>query len=163
LQTPAAVHYVSVEPMLGAVDLHSISKPHQVSVQANVLDQHGYYQGLDWVICGGESGPGARPMHPNWVRSLRDQCQAAGVPFFFKQWGEWMGMDYTGARIAGDGAECFRWSGVPMPPFLPGESIGKNHRFDQGFGASRIGKKRAGHRLDGRTWQQFPVITGALT
>jgi len=74
-----------------------------------------------------------------------------------------MGMDYTGARIAGNGAEVFHWSGVPMPPFLSGESIGENYRFDQSFGASRIGKKRAGHLLDGRTWQEFPVIAGALT
>ena len=57
----------------------------------NVHPIHGvedpFPRGLDWVICGGESGPGARPMHPDWARSLRDQCQAAGVPFFFKQWG----------------------------------------------------------------------------
>src|SRR5690606_38608206 len=44
---------------------------------------------LTWIVAGGESGPGARPMHPDWARGLRDQCKAAGVPFFFKQWGEW--------------------------------------------------------------------------
>jgi protein gp37 len=68
-ETPAAVRFVSFEPLLadmGQVDL----------------------SGIDWVICGGESGPGARPMHPDWVRSLRDQCAAASVPFFFKQWGD---------------------------------------------------------------------------
>ena len=70
-ETSAAKRFLSVEPLLedlGVIDL----------------------TGIDWVICGGESGKGARPMHPDWARSLRDQCQAAGVPFFFKQWGEWV-------------------------------------------------------------------------
>ncbi len=69
LATPAAVRFLSVEPLLGPVALRDL------------MDK------IDWVIVGGESGPGARPMHPDWVRSIRDQCQAAGVPFFFKQWG----------------------------------------------------------------------------
>lgn len=67
-QTPAAIRFLSIEPLLediGKLDL----------------------TGIDWVIVGGESGPGARPMHPDWARSVRDQCQAAGVAFFFKQWG----------------------------------------------------------------------------
>jgi protein gp37 len=74
-QTPAAVRFVSIEPMLGPVDFGS-----------DQLTKH-WGPGLDWVIVGGESGPGARPMHPDWVRSARDQCAAAGVPFLFKQWG----------------------------------------------------------------------------
>ena len=80
LQIPAEVLFVSVEPMLGEVDL------------SRYLDMgHAdWREGINWVICGGESGPGARPMHPDWVRSVRDQCQAARVPFFFKQWGEWV-------------------------------------------------------------------------
>ena len=78
LQTPAAVRFISVEPMLGPVDLFN----------ADGDGLRGGLKGaLDWVICGGESGPGARPLHPNWARALRDQCQSAGVPFFFKQWG----------------------------------------------------------------------------
>jgi len=75
LDTPAAIRFVSAEPLLGPVDL------------SRYLTQGTRH--LDWVICGGESGPGARPMHPDWARSLRDQCAAAGVPFFFKQWGAW--------------------------------------------------------------------------
>ena len=67
LHIPAAVRFLSVEPLLETVAV--------------------YLQGLHWVIVGGESGRGARPMHPDWVRSIRDQCTAAGVPFFFKQWG----------------------------------------------------------------------------
>lgn len=69
LQMPAAVRFLSCEPLLGPVDLAP------------------YLDGLDWVIVGGESGPRARPMDAEWARSLRDQCVEAGVPFFFKQWG----------------------------------------------------------------------------
>ena len=78
LETPAAVRFVSAEPLLGAID----------------LDVHG--PELDWLIVGGESGPGARPMQPEWARSLRDQCVDAGVAFFFKQWGE---HDELGLRV----------------------------------------------------------------
>ena len=98
LQTPAEVRFVSVEPMLAQVDLESI--PFDRYTKMNVLQGCGittrpgtmgqsipniYSNKLDWVICGGESGPGARPMHPDWARSLRDQCKFAGVPFFLKQ------------------------------------------------------------------------------
>lgn len=72
LQTPAVKRFVSYEPALGPVDFSP------------------YLSRLDWVIMGGESGPGARPMHPDWARSVRDQCKAAGVPFFLKQNGEWL-------------------------------------------------------------------------
>lgn len=87
LRVPAAVRFLSVEPLLGPVDL------------TPWLDEEGYdpdatpdvvpLTPIDWVIVGGESGPGARPMHPEWARSLRDQCRDAGVPFFFKQEGAW--------------------------------------------------------------------------
>lgn len=70
LQTPAAVRFVSIEPMLGPIRLDAV-------------------EWLDWVIVGGESGPKARPMPPRWVRDIRDQCVSAGTPFLFKQWGEW--------------------------------------------------------------------------
>jgi protein gp37 len=79
LKIPARVRFLSCEPLLGPVNLH-----------AGVKRPEGYRGYFDWVICGGESGPGARPMHPEWARNLRDQCAAAGVPFFFKQWGEWV-------------------------------------------------------------------------
>jgi protein gp37 len=79
LATPAAVRFLSAEPLLGPIDLS-----HHFGITPN----HGDLRGLlNWVIVGGESGPNARPMHPQWARDLRDQCQAAGVPFFFKQWG----------------------------------------------------------------------------
>ena len=83
LQTPAAVRFLSVEPMLGPIrlDLHG----HRVGAPGSAV-----VGVIDWVICGGESGPKARPMHPDWVRGLRDQCAATFLPFLFKQWGEWL-------------------------------------------------------------------------
>jgi protein gp37 len=89
---------------------------------------------LDWVIVGGESGKNARPMHPDWARSLRDQCAAAGVPFFFKQWGEW-----APKWSFGDGAGDSGFGDVP--------------EFD---GYDRIGKKVAGRLLDGREYNAVP-------
>ena len=87
--------------------------------------------GIDWVIVGGESGPGARPMHPDWARSLRDQCQAAGVPFFFKQWGEWL-------------------------PSMQDGTPGYNQEINCSDRPVRVGKKAAGALLDGCEWREFP-------
>jgi len=122
LQIPAAVRFVSVEPMLGPVDLTRISVPTGgMQVVGPPSFRHidaltGYeyildhklrgagtkrHQPIDWVFCGGESGPGARPMRPDWARSLRDQCVDAGVPFFFKQWGQYCYPD----QMPG----CHRW------------------------------------------------------
>lgn len=84
LQTPAAIRFLSAESLLGPVDLTNLQLPGGLSWNAL-----GKLAGMHWVIAGGESGPGARPMHPHWARSLRDQCVAAGVAFFFKQWGAW--------------------------------------------------------------------------
>ena len=87
LTASSARAFLSCEPLLGALDLTP------------------WLRGIDWVICGGESGPGARPMHPDWARALRDQCAEARVPFFFKQWGEWapdhMHMARVGKKLAG--------------------------------------------------------------
>jgi len=83
IQTPAAVHFVSFEPLLEEIKILDVSgwkEPHKY---------WGENLKLDWVICGGETGKNARPMHPDWARSLRDQCKAANIPFFFKQWGKW--------------------------------------------------------------------------
>lgn len=150
LQTPAAVRFISAEPLLGPVDISKWSNRFIPWENAGGLNEceHGYAAGipcpncspnLDWVICGGESGPKARPMNPDWVRSLRDQCQEASVPFFFKQWGEfiscqqdeWAGVTYCNdAECKKETASCF----------------------------TRVGKKKAGRILDGRTWDQFPEI-----
>jgi protein gp37 len=116
--------------------------------------------GLDWIIVGGESGPGARPMHPDYVRSLRDQCEAAGVPFLFKQWGEWIPYE--------DSAQPpFKWSqhgheidGHLLPDFESED--GQRQRewhcdWSDMLLARRVGKKAAGRLLDGREWNGVPA------
>ena len=94
----------SVEPMLG--DLGEI--PRELMP--------------DWIICGGESGPHARPMHPDWARSLLDQCQAASVPFFFKQWGEWVSVDHGPDDDSYDGKSC-AWLNVDGKCYDPENGI----------------------------------------
>lgn len=90
LTTPARVRFLSCEPLLGPLSLTHYLRENNWRADGSVTTR-GIVPGtkLDWVIAGGESGPGARPSHPDWYRSLRDQCAAAGVPFLFKQWGEW--------------------------------------------------------------------------
>ncbi|MGP8269092.1 MAG: DUF5131 family protein [Terracidiphilus sp.] len=96
LQTPAALRFVSCEPLLGPIDLTRVDDNGDgyFSTLDGMMccEGRGWKQGpkLDWVIVGGESGPRARPMHPEWARGLRDQCADADVPFFFKQWGEYL-------------------------------------------------------------------------
>lgn len=163
LCTPAAIRFISVEPMLGAMDISPFLErgdsdladdPLAAALLAGaVADGHGWVMpALDWVICGGESGPNARPMHPAWVRSLRDQCVAAGVPYLFKQWGEWIPRGGTtwDEWIMEDGS---RYSGSfdtrqHLQSVLPDDSCG----------IERVGKKSAGRKLDGRTWDQFPEV-----
>jgi protein gp37 len=156
LATPAAVRFISAEPLLGPVDLtnnKSSDGRTRDGITTNFLtgqwwDHTGFEQTqneqnpkgfprqrVNWVICGGESGPGARPMHPDWARSLRDQCQASGVAFFFKQWGEYLPPLQDGAR-----GEEENW-------------VVRNC----GDHPIRIGKKAAGRRLDGREWNEFPI------
>jgi len=141
LGTPAAVRWLSAEPLIGPLDIyggdpdprldgHSSSNTYigdwwEPTDNLNGPSRHG----LDWVVVGGESGAGARPMSERWALSLRDQCAAADVPFHFKQWGEfapnWL-TDDEGNRIAGS-----EW-------------------------ADRMGKKIAGRELDGREWNEYP-------
>ncbi len=123
LATPAAVRFISAEPLLGPVDLTSID------VNAwEPIDSIGVAFGderptIDWVIVGGESGPGARAMHPDWARSLRDQCAAAGVAFHFKQWGEWgpfNGQLVTNIPVACNGGVMDRYGKKPAGRLLDG-------------------------------------------
>jgi protein gp37 len=91
LEIPAAVRFVSVEPMLGPIDMTQAiygENPGPMSAFGHT-DGFGYEANIQWVIAGGETGPGARPIHPEWIRDLRDQCTIANVPFFFKSWGLW--------------------------------------------------------------------------
>ena len=136
LKTPAAVRFISAEPLLGPIKLPygSLNVGPGSSLQR---DQQGWCEnGLDWVICGGESGPGARPMNPDWARSLRDQCVDAAVPFFFKQWGENWPNEQGNYSLS------------------PEQEAGATDEDDY----SRIGKKAAGALLDGREWKQFPEV-----
>lgn len=157
LAVPAAKRFLSMEPLLGTVDLNRILVDPARHLHVSALhEQHDdcYYQSdaqIDWVIVGGESGPGARPMHPNWVRSLRDQCAAAGVPFLFKQWGEWLPDQL---RAGGDlGGDMRR--GIVQHVCFDRENDG---RFRQGdVHMRRVGKKTAGRVFDGRLWDEVPV------
>lgn len=111
LKIPASVRFLSCEPLLGEIDLHFAESFSEKGEQTYCGD------GINWVICGGESGPYARAMHPNWARSLRDQCVRAGVPFFFKQWGEWVieGDRFVryGKKHAGRVLDGRTWDEVP--------------------------------------------------
>jgi protein gp37 len=100
---------------------------------------------IDWVITGGESGPHARPSHPDWFRRLRDQCAAAGVAFFFKQWGEWIE---------------FAQSGLVSYPKVPMVEVEQtwNPKQCRRITLCRIGKKDAGMLLDGREWTEVPRV-----
>ncbi|MFO1082851.1 MAG: DUF5131 family protein [Reyranellaceae bacterium] len=114
LSLPATRHVLSAEPLLERLDLERLPGR------------------FGWVIAGGESGPRARPSHPDWFRALRNQCQATGVPFFLKQWGEWA-----------------------APPD-GGDGRGRLHPFPDGAIVQRLGRKVAGAALDGREWREAP-------
>ncbi len=104
LQTPAVVRFISAEPLLGPVDLDSAREDGLHALGCGDTRCECGDHGIDWVICGGESGSGARPMRPDWARSLRSQCAEAGVPFFFKRWGSGIGK-----RECGDGFVDAGW------------------------------------------------------
>lgn len=169
LATPAAVHFVSLEPLLGPIDMTSIARDDGWMIDAlrgvyschhdegfdhgAALEEHGDGPRIAWVIAGGESGPGARPMHPEWVRSLRDQCKAADVAFCFKQWGAWTpGENVLSQRGRIETATWFDQQWLRNTENLANEG----HR-DGEPDVYRVGKKAAGRLLDGRTHDEFPV------
>lgn len=162
LDTPAVVRFVSAEPLLGPLDLYGGDPdPRLGGVEAGPglaleqfwkADGSGPFPGVDWVICGGESGPHARPMHPDWARSLRDQCQAAGAPFFFKQWGEWqIASAENGHFDCSMERNHAHWVGLDGRVEKP-SAVG----MLEPYAMIRVGKKRAGRLLDGRTWGEWP-------
>jgi protein gp37 len=126
------------------------------------------YSGLDWVIVGGESGPNARPMHPDWVRSIRDQCQAAGVPFFFKQWGEWI----CAKRYPNEPHYFNKVKAYAMQGYTVKNGNGAILNIDgthpeNGSGRTnvyplahmwKVGKKKAGRLLDGKEYHEYPTL-----
>lgn len=156
LQTPAAVRWVSAEPLLGAVDLIEAMEMRVPSAEYNG------WADLHWVVVGGESGHNARPMHPDWARSLRDQCKAAGVPFMFKQNGEWIGGKFDQNK-----------GKMICQTTVPGENIGRIFWTNPGspevkvwdkadhywmHASARIGKKAAGRLLDGVLHDGYPEV-----
>ena len=140
---------LSIEPMLGPMDIRQWL--YAVGDDEDGIDQ----DRLDWVICGGESGPTARPMHPDWPRALRDQCAEAGVPFFFKQWGEWAPGeaidDPQDRKTIGAWRFADQWRQRPVTV-----REGEEMHFDDEPDVWRVGKRRAGSLLDGREHKEFP-------
>lgn len=138
LQTPAAVRFISAEPLLGSINLNCVKDGKNYNDTVGGI--RSIRPNLDWVIAGGESGPNARPMHPDWARGLRDQCQAAGVPFFFKQWGQWVPWDPSGKLSTKTALKGF---------------CGTAPKFEEQWMVG-VGKKKSGRLLDGREWSEFP-------
>lgn len=161
LKCPAAVRFLSVEPLLGPVSLRWLCAwPENAPTTAmrpnrepmNELDG---LRRIGWVIVGGESGPGARPMHPDWATSIRDQCVAAGVPFFFKQWGQFSpiatckGLAWLSVFPDGRTKEASEYEGRAST--LTSDAI------SGAWPLARVAKKAAGRLLDGKEWNQMPI------
>lgn len=162
LATPAAKRFVSAEPLLGRIDFRdwlgteaatsgeasATARPEGPRASASEQPRR---SSLDWTIAGGESGPGARPPHPDWFRSIREQCAETGIPFFFKQFGSWAPLaaapDDAATWPSSDHCRAIDGSGgaVTGPPWPQGA-----------WHLQRVGKKNAGHLLDGREHHAFP-------
>ena len=180
LDTPAAVRFVSAEPLLGPIDFgrfmprvhhhpnNDLSTPENRAAIGAIIHAATRQLGpcLDWIIVGGESGDRARPMSAAWARSIRDEAEAAGVPFLFKQWGSWIDADHWLAQLAPhqmrilvDGAP---WRPAQPLNFSDAEILAKatgNRRFihhSDGASMIQVGKAAAGRLLDGREWSEFP-------
>ncbi len=156
---------LSMEPLLGPVDLTSIN-PQFYAAKANALT--GIWQWelgpattetprLDWVIVGGESGKNARPMHPEWARAIRDACAAAGVPFHFKQWGQWA----VGADLA-EGSILLESDGLRRTATMGWIALSTEERERSGLRQPvmmrPLGKDKSGRELDGATHDGFPEV-----
>ncbi len=141
LETPAAVRFVSIEPMLGPVNLNNIKYRPGDEGWLSAFNEGAWPElgHVDWVIAGGETGPNARPMHPDWARSLRDQCQAVGVPFHFKSWG------------------AYREACAPDDPIWNGQSPNLKHEHGTHF--IKLNPRETGRLLDGREWNEYPEVT----
>lgn len=169
LATPAAVRFISAEPLLGPIDLTipvyhdavGVSHRGYLRDKGEPDDYQFHSPKIDWVIVGGESGPDARPMHPEWAKSLRDQCSNGNVPFFFKQWGEW---------TPGENVE--RQKGSVRVAYNDGPFAGGDWAFgselmevdghcDDEPDLYRVGKHEAGRFLDGREHSEWPIAAAA--
>jgi len=154
IQCPARVRFISAEPLLGPINNFGPALSFNESYRTKKL--------INWVICGGESGPGSRPMHPNWVRTIRDKCRQFDVPFFFKQWGAWCpgslvlqdepyinGWKMQNGKWASSRQysrkKCFRWDINEYAGYPEGNLV-----------SFKLDKKRSGDLLDGETYHETP-------
>lgn len=162
LATPAAVHFISAEPLLGPLNLDKylhdsdcdyVSEDYGPGYLCTCEEPH--EQRVNWVILGGESGTGARPMHPDWARDIRDQCKAAGTAFFFKQWGEYL--PEIDRRHQDTGIEKTNVSNTYWPDGTIGPGKSSDHG-GLGAGFSKLGKARAGRLLDGVEHKAMPEV-----
>jgi protein gp37 len=170
LDTPAAVRWLSCEPLIGPIDLGelrtmdgpvdalvgNLDHVRDPSGELTAMNNPRPLPRIDWVVAGGETGPRAHPMHPDWARQLRDQTTAAGVPFHFKQWGDWSPRNepYRPADKRGDGAVWLAADGTRIPW---GDLTGAED--DPTLKAMfRVGKKAAGRELDFQTWDEYPQV-----
>ena len=172
LDTPAAIRLVCCEPLLRAVDLTRVYDNHQLeyidAVQGTRISVGDEFccndmPALDWVIAGGESGPDARPMHPDWVRSLRDQCQTADVPFFFQGWGEWIPWEPDCLPYWQAQNGRYEDRHVLFPAEMDNDpnwddGLSYINQGESSVALQRIGKARAGRLLDDVEHNGFPKI-----
>lgn len=153
LKIPASKYFVSIEPMLGPISLFTY-------LFGSMRGGIELPDKLNWVIVGGETGPGARPMHPSWVRSIRDQCQASGVPFFFKSWGKWCPRSnhpiINGLSASQLDMDCTKWECVRLTAQGKNGWSLENVNGGEDVYMQRVGKQLAGHLLDGREWREVP-------
>lgn len=149
VELEASIRFISYEPATGPVNLEPWLGTHwRVPVGGDVplqLRPRKLVQGIDWVICGGESGPHAQPMHPDWPRAIRSQCTGAGVPYFFKQWGQWLPITYQGEQGT-------------VINFTPGKN---EFLFNVPYRLQNMvrTRKKSNNELDGQLWQQFPQLS----
>lgn len=194
LDTPAAVRGISAEPLLGPIDLERrqfdsdgfeptwwlTGRPRWGKSEPEPCPNGGTIAmspleigpRLDWVIVGGESGPGARPMHPWWAESLHRQCDAAGVPYLFKQWGDWTPMapmkdgrfDFSNRITMTDDGNTYVPGDLDWPDGTRrGEAYRNDFNHHHPTSMYRVGKKKAGRELyhDGRTFDGYPAAVTA--
>lgn len=158
LQVPAAVRFLSCEPLLGKINLAieapewddaGASRIYSLTGRRTDMGRPCYDTNkIHWVIAGGESGSGSRPMHPDWVRSIRDQCKADNVPFFFKQWGDWR------PGVIGSMGKCCLMHNNGVLVEASKETKPENGPY---VIMNRDGKSKAGNKLDGVVHDEFPV------
>jgi len=155
LRIPAEVRFLSAEPLLGPVNLRRWTEGRRGCSAASCYcgAAHALLGQIHWVIAGGESGRNVRPLHPDWARSLRDQCAVAGVPFFFKQWGEWIPggqQPFPAIELPDDKCQILDRNGCQ---FVEESTLANGEEF-----VFKVGKKRAGRLLDGVEHNGFPEV-----